>query len=219
MIDKEYTSYLHFTTSIIRIQSQEDKIEFSCIICKPAQKEGKFKASIGRTSNIKKHLENFHGSILGKWFKAYDAFNNLKKSSRKIDEDTLHLVKWFISSNSAIESLKNPDLRAILKPKIHSSKTFRESTIPAVIEKLEDAITEKLQDAIVITAIADIWTSPEMLDFLAVGVVLTTSTLEKEIFVIGMVRMTGRHNSENIKTAIETILNKFEFDKSKLNGK
>ncbi len=33
-----------------------------------------------------------------------------------------------------------------------------------------------------------------------------------------MMRMPGRHTAENVKIAIEELLNRFKFDKSKING-
>lgn len=41
---------------------------------------------------------------------------------------------------------------------------------------------------------------------------------ESETLVIGMELMPGNHSAENIKLAIESIINKFKFDKSKIHG-
>jgi len=80
------------------------------------------------------------------------------------------------------------------------------------------AINQKLEDAIVVTLISDIWTSPEMLDFIGLAANITTSAFEKEVVVIGMMRMPGSHCAENIKTSIEAMVNRFALDKSKING-
>ena len=43
--------------------------------------------------------------------------------------------------------------------------------------------------------------------------------MDKETIVIGMMRMPGNsHNAENIKIAVETMVNKYDFDKSKIYG-
>jgi len=80
------------------------------------------------------------------------------------------------------------------------------------------AINQKLEDAIVVTLISDIWTSPEMLDFIGLAANITTSAFEKEVVVIGMMRMPGSYCAENIKTSIEAMVNRFALDKSKING-
>ena len=58
-----------------------------------------------------------------------------------------------------------------------------------------------------------------MTDFIGLAANCSYSNLEKECFVFGMTRMRGSHNAENIKFAIEEIINNFEFNKLKINGK
>ncbi|RNA01831.1 hypothetical protein BpHYR1_018372, partial [Brachionus plicatilis] len=41
---------------------------------------------------------------------------------------------------------------------------------------------------------------------------------EREFMIIGIIRMPGTHNAENIKLALESMINKYKFDKKKLNG-
>ncbi len=64
----------------------------------------------------------------------------------------------------------------------------------------------------------DIWTNSINSDFIGLAAVLTNSTYDREIFVINMMRLSGRHTAENVKIAIEELVNRFKFDKSKING-
>ena len=58
-----------------------------------------------------------------------------------------------------------------------------------------------------------------MLDFIAVSANIIFKTFEKETIVIGMMKMPGPHNAENIKICVEQIVNEYDFDKSKVKGK
>ncbi len=73
--------------------------------------------------------------------------------------------------------------------------------------------------AINITLIVDIWTSAHSRDFIGLSAYYTKRNFEKDCVVIGFKRMEGSHNSENIKSAIEAIINDYQFDKSKIGGK
>ena len=42
---------------------------------------------------------------------------------------------------------------------------------------------------------------------------------QKELFIIGLTRMNGAHNAENIKQRVEYMINKYSFDKSKVDCK
>lgn len=58
-----------------------------------------------------------------------------------------------------------------------------------------------------------------MLDFIAVSANIVYNNYDKETVVIGMMKMPGRHNAENIKICVESIVNEFKFDKTKVDGK
>jgi len=56
-------------------------------------------------------------------------------------------------------------------------------------------------------------------DFIALGAACTFSSFTREIFVIEMIPMPpGGHNAENIKKAVEQMVNRFDFDKKLING-
>jgi hypothetical protein len=57
-----------------------------------------------------------------------------------------------------------------------------------------------------------------MTDFLALGAAIVNAFFDKELLIIGMVRMPGAHNAENIKKAIESILNNLDFNKAKISA-
>jgi len=63
---------------------------------------------------------------------------------------------------------------------------------------------------------ADLWTSANMSDYMGIAAALTYDLSKKELIVIGFDRMVGNHTAENIKLAIEKLINNYDFDKSKI---
>ena len=57
-----------------------------------------------------------------------------------------------------------------------------------------------------------------MLDFMGLAASYTDKFYEKHVIVIGMVLMPGNHSAEYIKETIETLINRYKFDKSVING-
>ncbi|CAF1068143.1 unnamed protein product, partial [Brachionus calyciflorus] len=207
-----YTSYLHFTRSIDETTSKKQKIIFDCIFC-----EAKFKAILGATSNIKAHLER-HIDVPGllNWFNEYNASNSLQ-NKKKINVMTIKLVKYFIASNSAFAELDSPhfrDLFQLANFETPCSKSFSEKILPEVFNMVNKKIDNKLNKALSICLICDIWTNKQMMDFLGIACNLTNENFEKEVIIVGMIKMHGKHNAENINIAIEDLINRFSFDKS-----
>lgn len=88
--------------------------------------------------------------------------------------------------------------------------------MPTVLEKLMSFLSSKLNNAETVTLIVDIWTNKINADFIALAACYTDKNFFKQIHVIGMMRMPGSHCAENIKQGIEEIVNKYDFDKSKI---
>ena len=57
-----------------------------------------------------------------------------------------------------------------------------------------------------------------MLDFMGLAAAFITPNYKRDIVVIGMTLMNGSHNAENIKLAIEKIVNEYSFDKKLIHG-
>jgi hypothetical protein len=76
---------------------------------------------------------------------------------------------------------------------------------------LKDIISNKLIDAKFITLITDIWKNISVSGYLALGARTINQNFIQELLIIGMVKMPGAHNAENIKIAIESIINKIKF--------
>ena len=56
-----------------------------------------------------------------------------------------------------------------------------------------------------------------MHDFIGLAVCVINNFFERKILILDITKMPGNsHNAENIKEAIEAMINKFEFDKSKI---
>jgi hypothetical protein len=84
------------------------------------------------------------------------------------------------------------------------------------MDKLYEILEHNLKHAVCACLIVDIWTNTVNADFIGLAAVLTDSQLEKEVHIINMMRMPGPHCAENIKIAVEKMVNKFLFDKSKI---
>lgn len=130
----------------------------------------------------------------------------------------LNLIKWIIFSNQSLNQLKIPYLRNIISPdlRIPSYYSFRKNILPEVMAKLHEAIETKLNNAVTISLIVDTWTNTVGSEFLALSAITTNEALEKEFMVIGFLVLQNGHSAERIKEAIETIINKYNFDKSKI---
>jgi hypothetical protein len=129
----------------------------------------------------------------------------------------IKLAKFFVNKNCSLEALKDKNLRNLL-PFNLTKYMFTKQILPNLMSKLQEKIEEKLQNAHFIYLIGDIWTSKSMSDYLALGVKAIDVNFEYQNLIIGIVRMSGPHNAENIKIAIEDIVNKLKINKEKIAG-
>ncbi len=97
--------------------------------------------------------------------------------------------------------------------------TFRYVILPAVMNKMHSEFKRRLKAASFVTLITDCWISCSFsnIEFLGLGAQLIDTSFDKQLIIIGMVELVGGHNAENIQ-AIETIINKYKFDKNKIKG-
>ena len=152
-----------------------------------------------------------------KWLK--NSEDNFSAELSFIDNYTLKLVKFIISSNESISQLDNPYFLDILQKqyKISCPKTFRYTILPNILEKLKKVIDAKLESAVSVCLIIDLWSAPNNQDFIAVVAVTLNSSMEKNILVIGLRPMPeGTHSSEMVKLVVENIVNDYTFDKLKV---
>jgi hypothetical protein len=215
----QYTTILHFFESIRIIDLPNNKslkdfnISWKCKICKNVKE-----ASLGSTTNLNKHLRNKHGeNELKDWFKYYDQKKNLSVKP-KISKDHFNLILYIISSNAAIFELTKPSLARIVKFPLPSRENFRYNLLPSIMKKLSDAIEIKLQKAESICLIVDIWCKNSR-DFISLAASVINKNNERSILTIDMQRMQSNHTAENVKKAIEEMINNKNFDKTKISGK
>ena len=76
-----------------------------------------------------------------------------------------------------------------------------------------------LNEASSITLVVDMWTSKNASDFIALGCVLMNHDFSRQLIILDMMKMTEAHTAEHVKFCVESMINKFEFDKSKINCK
>jgi hypothetical protein len=86
------------------------------------------------------------------------------------------------------------------------------------MEKLTEALNSKLENAFSVCLISDIWTNKSMLDFMDLASKIIDVNFNRKTLVIGMMLMPGNHSADYIKEAIETLVNIYDFDKSKIHG-
>ena len=154
-------------------------------------------------SNLTKHLKYQHEFL--KWNESFCLANN-KKVGPSIDEATMLLIKYFISSNTSHSNLEKKYLRALIN-KALGTKTFDDSILHEIYKQLRDKFRTKLGEAEEICIMSDIWTAKQNSDFIALGAAIIDASLNRKIAVLDMMRLPGSsHNAENIKQAIETMV-------------
>jgi hypothetical protein len=102
--------------------------------------------------------------------------------------------------------------------KMPCDKTFKTTILPEVMEKVTNEINRKLNEAKTITLITDCWTNGQMTPFMGLAAMITDENLKKECFVLGIERMYGKHDAENIKKTIEIIMSNYKYETYKING-
>ena len=133
------------------------------------------------------------------------------------------LVKYFISSNTSLSELANPHLLALInhlagpnKPiKLPLYNKFRHTLLPKVLEMMYKELESKLKSAASVILIVDMW-SKNATDFIAIGGALMYHNFDREIVILNMQRMERAHTGEYVKKCVEDMINRFEFDKSKV---
>ena len=119
-----------------------------------------------------------------------------------------------------LAELEKKSLRKLFfsQVEIPSYYSFRKKILPEIMEKFYDSVNKKLEEAYSICLITDIWTNKSNVDFIALGASITDAVFDKSIFIISMMPMQGSHNAENIKLCVETMVNKYDFNKEKISG-
>jgi hypothetical protein len=178
--------------------------------------------SLGQVSYLNKHLRlHCKNENVKKWYERLLKYRNVGKTKPIFSEDMLNLVKFFVSTNAALTAVTNPFLRELLSSKIilPGPFSFRNQILPSITKELYQLINSKLDNALSVCLITDIWTNQVLADFIGLAAVFTNNCFEKEIIVIKMQRLNGDHTAEAIKIEMENMVNHYQFDKSKLNGK
>jgi hypothetical protein len=185
---------------------------FSCKICKKT-----LHANIGVVTNLNSHLKT-HLEFREKWLNSYEKCNG---KDGILDEKTYDLVRYIVSSNTALDQLQNIHFAKLLANNmtLPGLKSFRYQTLPLVYSLMKDTIELKISKALSCCFITDIWTNKILADFIALAAIIVNESFEKELLVIGMAPMSGDHTAENVKFEIEKIVNSYsKFNKTLANG-
>ena len=210
---KQYCSYLTFTNSLVNMANKQDKVIYTCMLCNTSIND-----IPSHSRNVKRHLEFYctNKNMVAAWMKAYNRQLSIKK--QELSDNDFLLVKFFISTNTAISQLENEHLSACFKFEVPNRQTFTTNFLPSVLERVQAVINEKLNNAENICLISDIWTNAKMHDFIGIVACVIDSDFKREFLVIGMDLMPGNHCAEHIQEATEKIVNRYEFDYSKIIG-
>lgn len=120
-VKKYYTTRLHFFSSIrIFKERPTGHVKFECKICKI-----QLQAIFPCFNNLNNHVKSVHSELTKKWRDGCAKKRN--SNAGVIDDDLYDLIRFFISSNTALAQLENPYLRKLLEKviKIPCVKTFR----------------------------------------------------------------------------------------------
>jgi hypothetical protein len=179
--------------------------------------------SIGVFTNLNRHLNNEHSNLINfkRYLTLYNEQNSKHKKKYAITPKMLILIKYFITSNSALAEMNNDYFRYILaeaKYDAPGDQTFKK-VVEDAYDLVKRQISEKLDEAIAVTLITDIWTNKKNEDYIAVSASLVHEGFVREVVTLGMQLMNGKHNAEDIKLGVENIVNYYiKFDKSKIIG-
>ena len=187
-------------------------IEFKCKIC-----NGKLHQQLGVTTNLSHHLKTHEK--FNEWLKYFQRYHKMRET--QLDDFTLKLIKFVISSNTSLSQLKNIHFVEMFPPEynIPSYDEFRFTRLPQIMQKLYHRVNTKLDLAETVCLVVDLWSSPTNADYIAVAAAATNSCQERELLVLGMKPMGKEgHCAESIKLAVVSIINDYKFDKSKING-
>jgi hypothetical protein len=216
-LEKQYTPRLHFFNSQRKFsQRPVSHINFTCKLC-----DRNLQATFPEFNNLNNHLKT-HSEFRDKWLSYFDEFNPQKsKCTILLDDNTYNLVRFVVSSNTAMTTLENVHLAKLLheKMKVPCIRTFRYTLLPKIYSDMLSLINIKLDEALTICFITDIWTNKIMADYIALAAVIVNQKYEQELLVIGMNGMSGDHVAEVVKFELESIINSFKFNKLKCHGK
>ena len=142
IIDEEESFY----SPILNFFNFEDKLKeipkenmlFDCKICSSKKNNNTLKAKFAITKNLGKHLKT-HAKYITNWLYLYQKHDQ-KFNKKGITKNTLTLMKYFISSNTALKELKNKWLREPLTDKfeVASKNAFRDEILPKVYQLMRD---------------------------------------------------------------------------------
>lgn len=117
--------------------------------------------------------------------------------------------------------MRTKEFRDIVDPRIriYSVFTFRYKILEAVFKQMLTEIERKLNDCDIVTLITDGWTGQfNNIEFMGLGAQLIYESFDKELVIIGMIELKNGHSAVETKNAIESMVNKYNFDKSKIKG-
>jgi hypothetical protein len=77
------------------------------------------------------------------------------------------------------------------------------------MKQIHEATLSKLNLPTSISLITDIWTNKQSKNFIAVAANIINEKFNKELLVIGLTRMPGRHNAKNVKESMHLINQKY----------
>lgn len=202
-----------FTSIVVFETKPTEPIVFTCLGC-----DWNTEQHLGEVTYLNRHLRLYcKNQEVSSWYSYYK--NRIQTKKAVLSNELLDFIMLFITSNSCLDILNNRYYQKILKKakiEIVGEFAFRNTILPNIKNNLHEAIENKLQNEYSVCLIVDLWSSKSNDDYIGLCAVLTNFDFERELLAINMMRMIGSHDAENIKQCIETMINFYKFNKSKI---
>lgn len=97
---------------------------------------------------------------------------------------------------------------------------MRDKVFPAVLHSLYFEIDQLCISAASIAIIPDGWTAPfKSVEYIGLAGLLIDEQFQKKLVIFGLEDVNDGHPAEVVKEKLETIINKLQFDKTKIRCK
>ncbi len=94
-----------------------------------------------------------------------------------------------------MRELKNKWLRELISIEVlPGPDSFRKTILPEVYRKMREEIVKTLNQAST-SLLTDLWCNTQTSDFIGLCAVLTTSSFEREMLTVDMIRMPGKRHT------------------------
>jgi hypothetical protein len=132
--------------------------------------------------NLNRHLKEQHALKFEEWL-SYK--NSESVSDKTISQDVIDLVKYIVSSNTALAQLENEHFTNNVAKKVPSIRTFRHKFLREVLDCVFTKIESKLNATFSICLIEDLWLNGIFRDYIGIGAQIVELDASKKAVILG----------------------------------